>query len=62
MRALDVAHPEERKYIDVLIKLQKNHVNIASYSKELLKKGESIMEALAIDVLSPENLNVFGMN
>ena len=62
MRALDVVHPEERKYIDILIELQKNHINLASYSKELLKKEKSIFEALAIDVLSPENLNIFGMN
>lgn len=62
MRALDVVHPEERKYIDILIELQKNHINLASYSKELLKKERSIFEALAIDVLSPENVNIFGMN
>ena len=62
MRALDVVHPEERKYIDVLIKLQKNHINLASYSKELLKKEKSLIEALTIDALSLEEQKVFGMN
>lgn len=62
MRALDVVDPKERKYIEVLIELQKNHTNLASYSKKILKKEKSIFEALAIDVLSRKNLNVFEIN
>lgn len=62
MRAIDVVSSEERKYIDLLIKLQKNHINLASYSKELLKKENSIQDALSIDVLSLENLKIFGLD
>ncbi len=62
MRALDIVSPKERKYIDVLIELKKNHNNLASYSKNLLKEKKLVCEALEIDVLSAKNINIFGLS